>query len=472
MKLACLLALTAASATLPASEALKDGLDAQLFPCSGMSVRQRWTHNTQTGRVQLRWTGVDPALTQALVQVPAGGGSPPRIPVAGQLSTWGVENHHGGGGANASTCSNFGALKRTGCYNDNAVQRLLSDQQLSSDQMTIEACAAYCRDPSWPGGAYDWLAVEDKDQCFCGRSKPQPGKPPHDPHPCFAPDLPCDAGCTPPGGKQPCCCGGNHSETCGGVGFLELYDASAVTCEAGGGKTSPDKWTVQPTQQGGGDTTSSVKLVNQATGKCATANGCDWTTQTRNCHDGQCHDAAACPVTAGDCDSPGAEWSWNTTSGQFRSIVGDKSKPGLPLCLDAGTTYPNSACSFGINTDKPFCDPSLPTAERARDLISRMSLDEKLQQLLSEAPAIPHLGIGRYQYWGEALHGQIGPGTTVFPQVIGLAASFNRSAWVMVGATASTELRVGVNTAICLEGAAQRCSGLSVFAPNANSKFS
>eukprot|EP01044_Picomonas_judraskeda_P006925 COSAG03_NODE_716_length_6124_cov_162.473693_10_plen_75_part_00 len=52
--------------------------------------------------------------------------------------------------------------------------------------------------------------------------------------------------------------------------------------------------------------------------------------------------------------------------------------------------------------------------------------------------------------------------------MIGLASSFNRTAWSMVGYTASTELRVGVNTAICLEGAAQRCSGLSVFAPNAN----
>ena len=68
----------------------------------------------------------------------------------------------------------------------------------------------------------------------------------------------------------------------------------------------------------------------------------------------------------------------------------------------------------------------------------------------------------------QALHGTIGPGTTVFPQVIGMAASFNRSAWTVVGSTASSELRAGVNTGICLEGAAQRCSGLSVFAPNAN----
>ena len=39
------------------------------------------------------------------------------------------------------------------------------------------------------------------------------------------------------------------------------------------------------------------------------------------------------------------------------------------LCLDAGTTYPNTACGFGINTGKPFCDPALPTEQRARDLV-------------------------------------------------------------------------------------------------------
>jgi hypothetical protein len=54
--------------------------------------------------------------------------------------------------------------------------------------------------------------------------------------------------------------------------------------------------------------------------------------------------------------------------------------------------------------------------ETARQ-VQRMTLSEQLNQLLTEAPAIPRLGLGRYQYWGEALHGTIGPGTTVFPQV-------------------------------------------------------
>lgn len=262
-----------AAAIAPAAvSALKDGLDAQLFPCNAMSVRQAWAHNPQTHRLQLRWRGVDPPLTQALVELPSGGGSPPRTSVGGQLSTWSVEQN---GGHNAS-----------------------------------------------------------------------------------------------------------------------------------------DRWQLLDASGSGG-----VRLVNNESGRCATSLGCKWSTQTRNCHDNQCHDAAACPVTVGDCDSEGAQWAWNATSGQLRNLAGDASKPNMALCLDAGTTYPNTACSFGINTEAPFCDPSLPTAARARDLVSKMTLDEKVNQLLSEAPAIPRLGIGRYQYWGEALHGQIGPGTTVFPQV-------------------------------------------------------
>eukprot|EP01052_Picozoa_sp_SAG31_P045445 SAG31_NODE_8297_length_1478_cov_4.476432_3_plen_82_part_00 len=71
----------------------------------------------------------------------------------------------------------------------------------------------------------------------------------------------------------------------------------------------------------------------------------------------------------------------------------------MRLCLDAGTTYPNSVCSFGDSAEKPFCDPTLSTAARAHDVVQRMTLPEKLQQLLTDAVAIPRLGIGRYQYW-------------------------------------------------------------------------
>ena len=58
--------------------------------------------------------------------------------------------------------------------------------------------------------------------------------------------------------------------------------------------------------------------------------------------------------------------------------------------IDAGTTYPNTACEFDDGDEAlPFCDPALPTHVRAADLIGRMTLAEQLQQLLTEAPAIP-----------------------------------------------------------------------------------
>ena len=65
----------------------------------------------------------------------------------------------------------------------------------------------------------------------------------------------------------------------------------------------------------------------------------------------------------------------------------------------------------------PFQNPSLTTEERVADLVSRMTLKEKADQLLYTSPAIPHLGIPSYNWWNEALHGVARAGyATVFPQ--------------------------------------------------------
>lgn len=62
---------------------------------------------------------------------------------------------------------------------------------------------------------------------------------------------------------------------------------------------------------------------------------------------------------------------------------------------------------------------------RAEDLVSRMTLEEKVHQMVHAAPAIPRLGVKAYNWWNEALHGVARAGVaTVFPQVIGLAATF------------------------------------------------
>lgn len=63
---------------------------------------------------------------------------------------------------------------------------------------------------------------------------------------------------------------------------------------------------------------------------------------------------------------------------------------------------------------------------RAADLVARMTLEEKVSQMVNDAPAIPRLGIPKYEWWNEALHGVARAGdATVFPQAIGLAATFD-----------------------------------------------
>lgn len=79
---------------------------------------------------------------------------------------------------------------------------------------------------------------------------------------------------------------------------------------------------------------------------------------------------------------------------------------------------------------------------KARHLVSQLTLDEKAEQLLNGAPAIPRLNIPAYNWWTESLHGAFGPGaTTNFPQPVGLAASFNDGLLQEVAASISTEVQ-------------------------------
>src|SRR5258708_20369158 len=76
--------------------------------------------------------------------------------------------------------------------------------------------------------------------------------------------------------------------------------------------------------------------------------------------------------------------------------------------------------------DVPFRNPDLPAEKRAADLVSRMTLEEKVLQMQNSAPAIQRLGIPAYDWWNEALHGVARAGlATVFPQAIGLAATWD-----------------------------------------------
>ena len=81
----------------------------------------------------------------------------------------------------------------------------------------------------------------------------------------------------------------------------------------------------------------------------------------------------------------------------------------------------------GLSTGAaPYLNPDLPAERRAADLVSRMTLEEKVLQMQNAAPAIPRLGIPAYDWWNEALHGVARAGqATVFPQAIGLAATWD-----------------------------------------------
>ncbi len=90
----------------------------------------------------------------------------------------------------------------------------------------------------------------------------------------------------------------------------------------------------------------------------------------------------------------------------------------------------------------PFQDPQLPFEERAYDLVSRMTLQEKLSQFFNHSAAIPRLGIPEYDWWNECLHGVARAGkATVFPQAIGLAATFDEPLMFRVATAISDEAR-------------------------------
>lgn len=100
------------------------------------------------------------------------------------------------------------------------------------------------------------------------------------------------------------------------------------------------------------------------------------------------------------------------------------------------------ACGAALTAMAAWATPPSDAAPRARHIVSQLTMDEKVEQLLNGAPAIPRLGIPAYNWWTESLHGAFGPGaTTNFPQPIGLAASFDDQLMQDVAASISTEVR-------------------------------
>ena len=115
-----------------------------------------------------------------------------------------------------------------------------------------------------------------------------------------------------------------------------------------------------------------------------------------------------------------------------------------------------------------YKDAGAPVDVRAKDLVSRMTLDEKARQMQNAAPAIPRLDLPAYDWWNEGLHGSARSGeATVFPQAIGMAATWDKALLEAEGHVIGVEARAKYNQAQ-RDGNVDRYFGLTIWSPNIN----
>ncbi|GFQ04442.1 probable beta-d-xylosidase 7 [Phtheirospermum japonicum] len=143
------------------------------------------------------------------------------------------------------------------------------------------------------------------------------------------------------------------------------------------------------------------------------------------------------------------------------------------LFLSLETLSPPFSCdpTNPATNNLPFCNTKLTIEARVKDLVTRLTLDEKIQQLVNSAAAIPRFNISAYEWWSEALHGVSGQGkgisfsgtitsATQFPQVILTAASFDSNLWFRIAQAIGDESRAVYN--------AGQAKGMTFWAPNIN----
>lgn len=139
------------------------------------------------------------------------------------------------------------------------------------------------------------------------------------------------------------------------------------------------------------------------------------------------------------------------------------------ISLVLATTLSPIAAAQAADAPQPvYLDTTRSFEERAADLVSRMTLEEKVAQMQNAAPAIPRLGVPAYDWWNEALHGVArAGGATVFPQAIGLAATFDTSLMREVSTAISDEARAKHHE-FARRGQHGRYQGLTFWSPNIN----
>jgi beta-glucosidase len=120
------------------------------------------------------------------------------------------------------------------------------------------------------------------------------------------------------------------------------------------------------------------------------------------------------------------------------------------------------------NGEKPaYMNPDLPPQQRAEDLVRRMTVEEKVTQLVNQSRAIPRLNVPDYDWWSEASHGVATQGTTEFPNPVGLAATFDVDAIHRMAVVIGTEGRIKYVQGM-RDGHSDIFEGLDFWAPNIN----
>ncbi len=138
----------------------------------------------------------------------------------------------------------------------------------------------------------------------------------------------------------------------------------------------------------------------------------------------------------------------------------------LPLMM---LFAPAKPCVAQETATPAYKNTKLSFEERARDLERRMTLEEKVSQLGHTADAVPRLGIPEYNWWNEGLHGVARAGVaTVFPQAIGLAATFDDALLLKDATAISTEFRAKYNSEKSKDESTAWYKGLTVWSPNIN----
>ena len=143
---------------------------------------------------------------------------------------------------------------------------------------------------------------------------------------------------------------------------------------------------------------------------------------------------------------------------------------GLTRTLLAASTFALAlhGASAQSQPGDPLHNAALPTAQRVDGLVKAMTLEEKVSQMMDQAPAIPRLGIPEYNWWNEGLHGIARAGySTMFPQAIGMAATWDRELLGQEAGVVATEARAKYNRAIAEDNHA-RFFGLTIWSPNIN----